>query len=487
MLPSLSHPNLLQTGALINGQWLTAADHYAVVNPATGETLAQVAKASAHWAEQAVAAASQAYVTWRQTTAKHRAVILRRWADLMMVHQEDLAQLLTAEQGKPLAESRGEVAYAASFLEWFAEEGKRAYGDVIPSHKPDARILVLKEPVGVVAAITPWNFPLAMVTRKLGPALAAGCTVVLKPSEETPLSAHALAVLGQEAGLPAGVINVVSGDAVAIGGAWMASEEVRKVTFTGSTRVGKLLMKQAADTLKKVSLELGGNAPFIVFDDADIDAAVTGAMASKFRNTGQTCVCVNRFFVQEGVYEAFTTRLAVAVRALKVGDGTLPGMTQGPLINPAALAKVQNHVKDALAKGAKALCGAQPNALGGTFYEPTVLVNANAQMEMAHEETFGPVAACYKFSTEEEVIRLANATAFGLSAYFYSRDLARVWHVAEKLEVGIVGVNEGIISTENAPFGGVKESGMGREGSHYGLTDYMEVKYVLMGGLRKPG
>ena len=487
MLPSLSHPNLLQTGALINGQWLTAADHYAVVNPATGEALAQVAKAGADLAEQAVGAASQAYVTWRQTTAKHRAVILRRWADLMMVHQEDLAQLLTAEQGKPLAESRGEVAYAASFLEWFAEEGKRAYGDVIPSHKPDARILVLKEPVGVVAAITPWNFPLAMVTRKLGPALAAGCTVVLKPSEETPLSAHALAVLGQEAGLPAGVINVVSGDVVAIGGAWMASEAVRKVTFTGSTRVGKLLMKQAADTLKKVSLELGGNAPFIVFDDADIDAAVTGAMASKFRNTGQTCVCVNRFFVQEGVYEAFTTRLADAVRALKVGDGTLPGMTQGPLINRAALDKVQKHVQDALGKGAQALCGGQPEALGGTFFQPTVLVNANAQMEMAHEETFGPVAACYKFSTEEEVIRLANATAFGLSAYFYSRDLARVWHVAEKLEVGIVGVNEGIISTENAPFGGVKESGMGREGSHYGLADYMEVKYVLMGGLRKPG
>ena len=486
MLPSLSNPHLLQTGAFIHGQWLTAPDHYPVINPATGETLAQVAKGGADLAEQAVSAASQAYLTWRQTTAKHRAGILRRWADLMMVHQEDLAQLLTAEQGKPLSESRGEVAYAASFLEWFAEEGKRAYGDVIPSHKPDARILVLKEPVGVVAAITPWNFPLAMVTRKLGPALAAGCTVVLKPSEETPLSAHALAVLGHEAGVPPGVINVVSGDAVAIGGAWMASEAVRKVTFTGSTRVGKLLMKQAADTLKKVSLELGGNAPFIVFDDADIDAAVTGAMASKFRNTGQTCVCVNRFFVQEGVYETFTHKLAEAVRALKVGDGREPGMTQGPLINPAALAKVQNHVKDALAKGAKALCGAQPNALGGTFYEPTVLVNATAEMDMAHEETFGPVAACYTFSTEEEVIQLANATAFGLSAYFYSRDLARVWSVAEKLEVGIVGVNEGIISTENAPFGGVKESGTGREGSRYGLDDYMELKYVLMGGLRKP-
>ena len=487
MLPQLSHSALLQTGAFIQGQWLTAADHYPVTNPATGETLAQVTKAGAALADQAVTAASQAFVTWRQTTAKHRALILRRWADLMMAHQEDLAQLLTAEQGKPLSESRGEVAYAASFLEWFAEEGKRAYGDVIPTHKPEARILVLKEAVGVVAAITPWNFPLAMVTRKLGPALAAGCTVVLKPSEETPLSAHALAVLGQEAGLPPGVINVVSGDAVAIGGAWMASEAVRKVTFTGSTRVGKLLMKQAADTLKKVSLELGGNAPFIVFDDADIDAAVTGAMASKFRNTGQTCVCVNRFFVQEGVYEAFTQKLADAVRALKVGEGRLPGMTQGPLINTAAFAKVQKHVQDALAKGAQALCGAQPDALGGTFYQPTVLVNATAQMDMAHEATFGPVAACYKFSTEEEVIQLANATAFGLSAYFYSRDLARVWHVAEKLEVGIVGVNEGIISTENAPFGGVKESGMGREGSHYGLDDYMEVKYVLMGGLRKPG
>lgn len=486
MLEKLSHPHLLQTGALIQGQWLSAPDHYAVHNPANGETLAHVAKAGADLADQAVAAASQAFVAWRATTAKHRAGILRRWADLMMQHQEDLAQLLTAEQGKPLSEARGEVAYAASFLEWFAEEGKRAYGDVIPTHKPDSRILVLKEPVGVVAAITPWNFPLAMVTRKLGPALAAGCTVVLKPSEETPLSAHALAVLGHEAGLPPGTINVVSGDAAAIGGAWMASDAVRKVSFTGSTRVGKLLMRQAADTLKKVSLELGGNAPFIVFDDADIDAAVIGAMASKFRNTGQTCVCVNRFFVQDGVYEAFTTKLAEAVRALKVGDGREPGMTQGPLINQAALSKVQRHVEDALSKGAQALCGGQPDALGGTFYQPTVLIYANDQMEMAHEETFGPVAACYRFSSEEEVIRLANATAFGLSAYFYSRDLARVWSVAEKLEVGIVGINEGIISTENAPFGGVKESGMGREGSHYGLADYMEIKYLLMGGLRKP-
>lgn len=485
MLPQLSHPHLLQTGAFINGHWLAGQDHYPVLNPATGEKLADVVKAGASLADQAVAAASEAYASWRLTTAKHRAVILRRWADLMMVHQEDLAQLLTAEQGKPLSEARGEVAYAASFLEWFAEEGKRAYGDVIPSHKPDARILVLKEPVGVVAAITPWNFPLAMVTRKLGPALAAGCTVVLKPSEETPLSAHALAVLGQQAGLPAGTINVISGDAPRIGEAWMRSEVVRKVSFTGSTRVGKLLMRQAADTLKKVSLELGGNAPFIVFEDADIDQAVSGAMSSKFRNTGQTCVCVNRFFVQESVYEAFTSKLAEAVQALKVGDGRAPDTTQGPLINSAALQKVQMHVQDAIDKGAKALCGGQPDPQGRTFYQPTVLVGVNDQMIMAHDETFGPVAACYKFSHEDQVIRMANATAFGLSAYFYSRDLARVWSVAERLEVGIVGINEGIISTENAPFGGVKESGMGREGSHYGLDDYMEVKYLLMGGLRK--
>ena len=485
MLPKLSYPNLLQTGAFIDGQWITSKDHYTVVNPATGDAVAQVTRAGEALAQQAVEAAAQAYVSWRQTTAKERAQILKRWANLMMTHQEDLAQLLTAEQGKPLSEARGEVVYAASFLEWFAEEGKRAYGDVIPSHRPDARILVLKEPVGVVAAITPWNFPLAMVTRKLGPALAAGCTVVLKPSEETPLSANALAVLGQEAGLPPGTVNVVSGDAPAIGNAWMASDAVRKVSFTGSTRVGKLLMRQAADTLKKVSLELGGNAPFIVFEDANIDDAVAGAMASKFRNTGQTCVCVNRFFIHENVYEAFTTQLAQAVRGLKVGDGREPGMTQGPLINQAALAKVQSHVKDALDKGAQALCGAKADPLGGTFYQPTVLVNADTKMDMAHEETFGPVAACYKFSSEEEVIRIANDTPFGLSAYFYSKDVSRVWRVAEQLEVGIVGINEGIISTENAPFGGVKESGMGREGSHYGIDDYMEVKYLLMGGLRK--
>lgn len=477
-------PVLLKTGALIDGVWIESDSKYPVTNPANGETLAEVTNAGTDLAEAAAAAAQAALPGWRNKTAKERSDILSEWALLMMAHQESLAQILTAEQGKPLAEARGEVAYAASFLKWFAEEGRRAYGDVIPTHKADARILVLKEPVGVVAAITPWNFPLAMITRKLGPALAAGCTVVLKPSEETPLSAHALAVLATQAGLPAGAINIVSGNAAEIGAAWMKNEAVRKVSFTGSTRVGKLLMRQASDTLKKVSLELGGNAPFIVFDDADIDAAVQGALASKFRNTGQTCVCVNRFFVQDSVYEVFTTRLSEAVRRLKVSAGNDAGAEQGPLINKAALDKVQRHVADAIDKGAVLLCGGKPHARGGTFYEPTVLVNARSDMVMAHEETFGPVAACYRFRTEDEVIQLANASSFGLAAYFYSRDLARVWAVAERLEVGIVGVNEGLISTEIAPFGGVKESGIGREGSRYGLDDYLEIKYVLMGGLR---
>lgn len=477
-------PVLLKTGAFIDGVWIESGSKYPVTNPANGETLAEVTNAGTDLAEAAAAAAQAALPGWRNKTAKERAEILSEWASLMMAHQESLAQILTAEQGKPLAEARGEVAYAASFLKWFAEEGKRAYGDVIPTHKADARILVLKEPVGVVAAITPWNFPLAMITRKLGPALAAGCTVVLKPSEETPLSAHALAVLAIQAGLPAGTINIVSGNAAEIGAAWMKNEAVRKVSFTGSTRVGKLLMRQASDTLKKVSLELGGNAPFIVFDDADIDAAVQGALASKFRNTGQTCVCVNRFFVQDSVYDAFTTRLSEAVRRLKVSAGNDAGAEQGPLINKAALDKVQRHVADAIDKGAVLLCGGKPHARGGTFYEPTVLTNARSDMVMAHEETFGPVAACYRFHSEDEVIQLANASSFGLAAYFYSRDLARVWAVAERLEVGIVGVNEGLISTEIAPFGGIKESGIGREGSRYGLDDYLEIKYVLMGGLR---
>lgn len=481
----LQFPQLLQTDSYIQGHWTSSDARYAVTNPASGEVLAQVAKSGTAQALDAVHAAATALVQWRSTTGKERAGVLRRWADLMLHHQDDLALILCTEQGKPLAEARGEVAYAASFLEWFGEEAKRANGDVIPSHKADARVLVLKQPVGVVAAITPWNFPLAMVTRKVGPALAAGCTVVLKPSEETPLSAHALAVLGELAGVPAGVLNVLSGDAQAIGEAWMQSSVVRKLSFTGSTRIGKLLMGQAAHTLKKVSLELGGNAPFIVFDDADIDAAVDGAMASKFRNTGQTCVCVNRFLVQDAVFEAFTQKLAQRVQALKVAPATEVGAEQGPLINTAALAKVERHVADAVAQGAQVLCGGQRHALGGTFYLPTVITGATVDMQMAQEETFGPVAACYRFTTEAQAIALANDTPFGLSAYFYSRDLARVWAVAEQLECGIVGVNEGIISTEIAPFGGVKESGQGREGSHYGLDDYMELKYVLMGGLRK--
>ncbi len=456
---------------------------YAVRNPANDEVIAQVPRGGAEETNAAIAAAERALPAWRGLLAKERGARLRRWAELMLASQDDLARLLSREQGKPLAEAKGEVAYAASFLDWFAEEAKRVYGDVIPSHKTDARIVVTKQPVGVVAAITPWNFPLAMVTRKVGPALAAGCTLVLKPSEETPLSAFALAVLAEQAGIPAGVFNIVSGDAAAIGGALQASPVVRKLTFTGSTRTGKLLMRQAADTLKKVSLELGGNAPFIVFADADLDAAVRGAMASKFRNTGQTCVCVNRFYVQDEVYEAFTAKLAEAVRALRVGSALEGETEQGPLINAAALAKVEQHVGDALEKGARLLCGGQRHALGGTFYEPTVLAEANADMLIAGEETFGPVAACFRFRDEAEVLRLANDTPYGLSAYFYSRDIGRVWRMAEGLEAGMVGINEGIISTEVAPFGGIKESGLGREGSKYGLDDYLEIKYLLLGGL----
>ncbi len=483
--PSLQRPNLLQTHSYIDGAWLPSAETYPVLDPATGKVIARVARAGAHETQAAIDAASRAMVIWRTRTAKERGAILRRWSDLMLQNRDDLALILTAEQGKPLAEARGEVAYAASFLEWFGEEGKRAYGDLIPTHKADARVVVMKEPVGVVAAIAPWNFPLAMVTRKLGPALAAGCTVVLKPSEETPLSAHALVVLAQEAGVPPGVVNVVSGDAPAIGTALMDNATVRKLSFTGSTRVGKLLMRQAADTMKRVSLELGGNAPFIVFDDADLDAAVAGAMASKFRNTGQTCVCVNRFFVQEGVYDSFMQKFALAISQLKVGPGTGPGNEQGPLINDMAFDKVQRHVADAVARGGTVLTGGAPHALGGTFYQPTLIGNATRDMEFAQEETFGPVAACFRFKTEDEVIAMANDTAYGLSAYFYSRDLARVWDIAERLQVGIVGVNEGIISTEIAPFGGVKDSGLGREGSHYGLDDYLSIKYVLLGGMRK--
>ncbi|WP_308725101.1 NAD-dependent succinate-semialdehyde dehydrogenase [Metapseudomonas otitidis] len=474
---------LLRKGHYIDGCWLEDGPRYPVRNPADGTLIAEVATAGVAETDQAIAAAQRALPAWRGLTAKARSQPLRRWAELMLAHQRELAELLSREQGKPLAEAMGEVVYAASFLEWFAEEARRVYGDVIPSHKADARIVVTKEPIGVVAAITPWNFPLAMVTRKVGPALAAGCTLILKPSEETPLSAFALAVLAEEAGIPAGVFNIVSGDAPAIGSALQASPVVRKLSFTGSTATGKLLMRQAADTLKKVSLELGGNAPFIVFDDADLDAAVRGAMASKFRNTGQTCVCVNRFYIQEGVYEAFTAKLADAVRALRVGAAQEGESDQGPLINTAALAKVEQHLGDALEKGARLLCGGRRHALGGTFFEPTVLAEATPQMLIAREETFGPVAACFRFKDEAEVLAQANDTPYGLSAYFYSRDIGRVWRVAEGLEAGMVGINEGIISTEVAPFGGIKASGLGREGSKYGIEDYLEIKYLLMGGL----
>jgi succinate-semialdehyde dehydrogenase / glutarate-semialdehyde dehydrogenase len=474
---------LIRTGNYIDGQWSSGGPTYAVVNPANGTLIADVQCAAAEEANLAIDAANRALPAWRTLTAKERSQRLKRWSDLMLSNQKDLAHLLSLEQGKPLAEAMGEVVYAASFLEWFGEEAKRAYGDVIPSHKADARIIVVKEAIGVVAAITPWNFPLAMVTRKVGPALAAGCTMILKPSEETPLSAFALAVLAEQAGIPAGVLNIVSGDAAAIGGALQASGIVRKLSFTGSTRTGKLLMRQAADTLKKVSLELGGNAPFIVFDDADLEAAVKGAMASKFRNTGQTCVCVNRFFIQDGVYDAFTAKLAEAVSAMRVGSALDGETEQGPLINAAALAKVELHVGDALEKGAKLLCGGRRHALGGTFFEPTILTDASSDMLIAQDETFGPVAACFRFRDEAEVLQRANDTPYGLSAYFYSRDIGRVWRMAEGLEAGMVGINEGIISTEVAPFGGIKESGLGREGSKYGLDDYLEIKYLLMGGL----
>ncbi|NIE85991.1 MULTISPECIES: NAD-dependent succinate-semialdehyde dehydrogenase [unclassified Burkholderia] len=476
----------LKTGHYIGGEWHEPRGGeatYAVLNPATGETVAEVARGGAAETRHAITAAERAWPAWRALTAKERGARVKRWGELMLEHRDALAELLTREQGKPLAEAKGEVGYAASFFEWFGEEAKRMYGDVIPSPKPNSQIVVTKEPVGVVAAITPWNFPLAMITRKAGPALAAGCTMVLKPSEETPLSAFALAVLAERAGIPAGVFNIVSGDAVAIGGALTESPVVRKLSFTGSTRVGKLLARQSADTLKKLSLELGGNAPFIVFDDADLDAAVEGAIASKFRNTGQTCVCVNRFLVQDGVYEAFTGKLAEAVRKLRVGNALAGEVDQGPLINAAALDKVERHVADATGHGARVLTGGRRHALGGTFYEPTVLAEVAADALIAEEETFGPVAACFRFSTEEQAIAAANDTPFGLSAYFYTRDLGRAWRVAGALESGMVGVNDGIISTEVAPFGGVKQSGLGREGSKYGIDEYVELKYTLMAGL----
>lgn len=484
-LERIKDRTLVKTQSYVDGTWVGAADGatFAVHDPATNAHLADVANLGHAETLRAIDAANAAWLAWRELTGKDRAIILRRWFDLLIANADDLAALMTAEQGKPLAEAKGEIVYGASFIEWFAEEAKRVSGDVMASTWRDKRMVVLKQPVGVCASITPWNFPLAMITRKAGPALAAGCTMVLKPSEETPLSAFALAVLAERAGVPAGVFNVVSGDAVAIGAVLTGSEVVRKLSFTGSTRVGKLLAKQSADTLKKLSLELGGNAPFIVFDDADLDAAVEGAMASKFRNTGQTCVCVNRFLVQDGVYDAFTQKLAAAVKKLRVGNALTGDVEQGPLINAAALAKVEAHVADATAKGAAVVTGGKRHALGGTFYEPTVLAGMTRDMLIAEEETFGPVAACFRFETEEEAIAVANDTPFGLSAYFYTRDLGRAWRVSGALESGMVGVNDGIISTEVAPFGGVKQSGLGREGSKYGIDEYLEIKYINMAGL----
>ncbi len=479
----LQDKSLLRSECYIDGNWVGGADTLNVTNPANGDMITTVPKLGASETEQAVNAAEAAMKGWAAKTAKERSVVLRTWFNLIMENQEDLAQIMTAEQGKPLTESRGEVAYGASFIEFYAEEAKRIYGETIPTHKADARIIVVRQPVGVVASITPWNFPIAMITRKVGPALAAGCTVVAKPASETPLSALALAALGERAGVPAGVFNVVTGASRDIGGVLTSHPTVRVMTFTGSTEVGKVLMQQCATTVKKVHLELGGNAPFIVFDDADLDAAVQGAMASKYRNAGQTCVCANRILVQEGVYDKFAEKLASEVLKLKVGQGTEVGVTQGPLINLAAIEKVEEHVADALAQGAQLVAGGQRHALGGNFYEPTVLANVTTKMLITHEETFGPVAPLFRFKTEEEAIAMANDTQYGLASYFYSRDIGRVWRVAEALEYGMVGINEGIISTEIAPFGGVKESGLGREGSHIGIEEFVEPKYMLMGGL----
>ena len=482
MTLTLSDAALLRDQCYIDGDWIGTGET-PVTDPATGATLALVPRLGAAATERAIAAAKAAMAGWAALTAGERARVLRRWFDLVMAAQEDLAQILTAEQGKPLAEARGEIAYAASFIEWFAEEAKRVYGEVIPSHRRDARLVVLRQPVGVVAAITPWNFPAAMVTRKVAPALASGCTVVLKPAGQTPLTALALAVLAERAGLPKGAFNIVTGQSWEIGGALTASPVVRKLSFTGSTEVGKALTAQCAGTMKKVSMELGGNAPFIVFDDADIDAAVEGAIASKFRNSGQTCVCVNRILVQQGVAQEFDRKLTAAVRALKVGLGADAGTTQGPLIDDAAVGKVEELVADATAKGARIVTGGARHPLGHSFYEPTILAGCTTDMLLAREEIFGPVAAIFPFATEEEAIALANDTEVGLAGYFYSRDLARVWRVAEALEVGMVGVNTGLISTEVAPFGGVKESGTGREGSRHGIEDYTEIKYICMAGI----
>ncbi|MCV6636876.1 NAD-dependent succinate-semialdehyde dehydrogenase [Candidatus Albibeggiatoa sp. nov. NOAA] len=481
---TLSDSELFQQHAYINGEWCSAPQQFEVTNPATLEVLGTVPDMGQTETEQAIEAAHQAWGDWKNLQAKQRAAILQRWYQLIIQHQDDLAYLMTLEQGKPLAESKGEVVYGASFIEWFAEEAKRVYGDVIPSTKPNQQIVVLKQPIGVVAAITPWNFPIAMITRKCAPALAVGCPVVVKPAESTPFSALAIAKLAERAGFPKGVFNVVTSNQPAVVGQTLTqSPLVRKLSFTGSTQTGKLLMRQCADTVKKISLELGGNAPFIVFDDADLDQAVEGVIASKYRNTGQTCVCANRLLVQDSIYEAFSEKLIAKVKQLQVAQGLEADAQQGPLINEAAVNKVENQIQDAIAQGATLALGGQRHELGGTFFQPTVLTDVSTNMLIAQEETFGPVAPLFRFQTEQEAIALANNTPAGLAAYFYSQNVGRVWRVSEALEYGMVGVNEGVISTEVAPFGGVKESGIGREGSKYGIDDYLETKYVCMGGL----
>jgi succinate-semialdehyde dehydrogenase/glutarate-semialdehyde dehydrogenase len=482
---TLTDPRLFRQSCYIDGAWVNAKSGgtVSVDNPATGEVIGTVPRMGTAETRDAIEAADRAFQTWRKKTGKEKAAVLRKWFELMMANVDDLARLMTIEQGKPLAESKGEVAYAAAFLEWFGEEAKRIYGDTIPGHQGDKRIVVLKQPIGVAACITPWNFPLAMITRKAGPAIAAGCTVVLKPASQTPFSALALAELAERAGIPKGVFNVVTGSAAEIGKEMTTNPIVKKVSFTGSTEVGKVLMTQAAGTVKKLSLELGGNAPFLVFDDADLDAAVEGAIASKYRNTGQTCVCVNRIYVQDSVYDAFAAKLSVAVSKLNPANGLEEGATQGPLIDDKAVAKVEEHIDDALKHGARVVVGGQRHAKGGRFFQPTVLADVTPKMMISREETFGPVAPLFRFKTEEEALALANDTEFGLAAYFFGRDIARVWRVAEGLESGMVGINTGLISTEVAPFGGVKESGLGREGSRYGIDEYLEIKYLCMGGI----
>jgi succinate-semialdehyde dehydrogenase/glutarate-semialdehyde dehydrogenase len=481
---NLKDPSLLETRAYVNGRWVENGATFAVHNPANGEKLADVTDLDVKDVRLAINGAYDIQRSWAAKTGKERGAILRKWHDLMLENIDDLAAILTAEMGKPLVEAKGEIMYGASYIEWFAEEAKRIYGDVIPGHQPDKRIVVLKQPVGVVGSITPWNFPNAMIARKVAPALAVGCTFVARPAELTPLSALAMAVLAERAGIPAGVFSVVpSSDASVVGKELCANTKVAKITFTGSTRVGKILMQQAAATVKKVSMELGGNAPFIVFDDADVDAAVEGALIAKFRNAGQTCVCANRIYVQSGVYKEFSEKLALRVEAFEVGDGFADGVTVGPLINEAALHKVETHLSDALSKGAKAITGGQRHALGGTFFEPTVVIGVTKSMLVQHEETFGPIAPLFEFETEDEAVELANDTEFGLAGYFYSKDISRVWRVAERLETGMVGINTGLISTEVAPFGGVKQSGQGREGSKYGADDYIELKYMCFGGI----